>query len=258
MGSCSSSRSNRHPRSDTHTHSICSEARPSSSLTVQTDTSSSSETRGSSGAASEHSRCDQRGNSLGRLCSHVGYRREWQPSRRAASCECGRGGAVVRGADPFECVGERSDVGVGEVLDKVAQPRCASVLSPPAAYAQVAPRSHGHERRDDRRRPATSRIPPHYAQTRMRRPPPHVHGKEGVDGSSPSEGFCKDAARRRVWVCVQSARRPLRAWMEPFMELSRREVRFGAVDPRRKGPAVLALALAAGTVRRLCGAVLRR
>jgi hypothetical protein len=28
----------------------------------------------------------------------------------------------VRGADPFECVGERSDVGVGGVLDKVAQP----------------------------------------------------------------------------------------------------------------------------------------
>ena len=23
----------------------------------------------------------------------------------------------------------------------------------------------------------------------MSRPPPHVHGKEGVDGSSPSEGF---------------------------------------------------------------------
>jgi hypothetical protein len=56
-------------------------------------------------------------------------------------------------------------------------------------YGQVAPRSHGHEKRDDRRRAATSRIPPHYAQTRMRRPPPHVHGKEGVDGSSPSEGL---------------------------------------------------------------------
>src|SRR5919198_5725747 len=29
--------------------------------------------------------------------------------------------------------------------------------------------------------------------------PPGLDGKEGVDGSSPSEGFCKDAARRRVW-----------------------------------------------------------
>ena len=27
--------------------------------------------------------------------------------------------------------------------------------------------------------------------SRMYRPPPHVHGKEGVDGSSPSEGFRK-------------------------------------------------------------------
>jgi shikimate kinase len=32
-------------------------------------------------------------------------------------------------------------------------------------------------------------------------------------------------------VCVQSARRPLRAWMEPFMELSRRE-RADAAPPR--------------------------
>ena len=30
-----------------------------------------------------------------------------------------------------------------------------------------------------------------YAETRMDRPPPYVHGKEGVDGSSPSEGFTK-------------------------------------------------------------------
>src|SRR5437868_13481285 len=28
----------------------------------------------------------------------------------------------------------------------------------------------------------------------MSRPPPHVHGKEGVDGSSPSEGFEKSPA----------------------------------------------------------------
>jgi hypothetical protein len=35
-----------------------------------------------------------------------------------------------------------------------------------------------------------------YAQTRMGRPPPHVHGKEGVDGSSPSEGFSKRPANR--------------------------------------------------------------
>src|SRR4051794_32940221 len=28
------------------------------------------------------------------------------------------------------------------------------------------------------------------------RPPPHVHGKEGVDGSSPSEGFTERPAKR--------------------------------------------------------------
>ena len=36
----------------------------------------------------------------------------------------------------------------------------------------------------------------HDAQTRMNRPPPHVHGKEGVDGSSPSEGLKKPANQR--------------------------------------------------------------
>ena len=40
---------------------------------------------------------------------------------------------------------------------------------------------------------------------------PSFDGKEGVDGSSPSEGFCKVAPRRPVPVCVQSVRRPLRA-----------------------------------------------
>ena len=33
----------------------------------------------------------------------------------------------------------------------------------------------------------------------MNRPPPHVHGKEGVDGSSPSEGFAKQPANREMF-----------------------------------------------------------
>src|SRR6266516_2924822 len=57
---------------------------------------------------------------------------------------------------------------------------------------RVAPRSHGHGTRDDVRLPATRASPRRYAQTRMGRPPPHVHGKEGVDGSSPSEASEKD------------------------------------------------------------------
>jgi hypothetical protein len=36
--------------------------------------------------------------------------------------------------------------------------------------------------------------PARLHRTRMGRPPPHVHGKEGVDGSSPSEGFEKNPA----------------------------------------------------------------
>src|SRR5262245_4621804 len=51
--------------------------------------------------------------------------------------------------------------------------------------------SHGHAKRDDPRRLATSRIPLHSTRSRLDRPPPHVHGKEGVDGSSPSEGLTK-------------------------------------------------------------------
>src|SRR5438105_10687079 len=49
-----------------------------------------------------------------------------------------------------------------------------------------------------------------------------LHGKEGVDGSSPSEGSAK-AALTGLSVCVQSARRAISPGMEPFMELSRRE-----------------------------------
>jgi hypothetical protein len=55
--------------------------------------------------------------------------------------------------------------------------------------AQVAPGSHGHANRDETRILATPANVRHYAQSRMNRPPPHVHGKEGVDGSSPSEGL---------------------------------------------------------------------
>jgi hypothetical protein len=61
--------------------------------------------------------------------------------------------------------------------------------------AQVAPGSHGHAKRDGTRIRANHADPHHYAQTRMSRPPPHVHGKEGVDGSSPSEGFWRLARR---------------------------------------------------------------
>jgi hypothetical protein len=70
--------------------------------------------------------------------------------------------------------------------------------NPPAGDAEVAPRSHGHAKGDDPRRLATSRIRHHYVQTRKGRPPPHVHGKEGVDGSSPSEGLTIPGNRQFV------------------------------------------------------------
>src|SRR5205823_14274574 len=62
--------------------------------------------------------------------------------------------------------------------------------------AQVAPGSHGHANRDETRLLATPANPHHYAQSRMNPPPPHVHGKEGVDGSSPSEGFAETPANQ--------------------------------------------------------------
>lgn len=61
--------------------------------------------------------------------------------------------------------------------------------------AQVAPGSHGHENRDETQILATPANPRHYVETRLNRPPPHVHGKEAVPGSSPGEGLntCKSA-----------------------------------------------------------------
>jgi hypothetical protein len=57
------------------------------------------------------------------------------------------------------------------------------------SQVRVAPRSHGRVKGDDARLRATRTNPHRSSQTRMNRPPPHLHGKEGVDGSSPSEGF---------------------------------------------------------------------
>jgi hypothetical protein len=76
--------------------------------------------------------------------------------------------------------------------------------------------------------PVTSRTAARTAQTSpnrcrgLRLSPIGAHGKEGVDGSRPSEGSAK-GPHAGLCVCVQSVPRPLRAWMEPFMELSRRE-----------------------------------
>jgi hypothetical protein len=60
-----------------------------------------------------------------------------------------------------------------------------------AKRCEVAPGSHAHAKRDKTRLPATRRNALKYTEYRTDRPPPHVHGKEGVDGSSPSEGLKK-------------------------------------------------------------------
>ena len=46
-----------------------------------------------------------------------------------------------------------------------------------------------------------------------------AHGKEGVDGSSPSEDFCKVAAGRRFVAQNDLQLQPHAVGMEPFMEL---------------------------------------
>jgi hypothetical protein len=60
---------------------------------------------------------------------------------------------------------------------------------------RVAPRSHGCVRRSEPRLPRDTHKPPSYSQTRMNRPPPHVHDKEGVLGSSPSKSRFEPADR---------------------------------------------------------------
>jgi hypothetical protein len=86
---------------------------------------------------------------------------------------------------------------------------------------EVAPRSHGHAKRDHARLLATAANPHDYAEFRMDRPPPHVHGKEGVDGSSPSEGFTK--GQQWTFLFVPSG--------EVLVDLSRRSVPTAAVRP---------------------------
>jgi hypothetical protein len=57
----------------------------------------------------------------------------------------------------------------------------------------------------------------------------HLHGKEGVDGSSPSEGFSKTAAQRRFLVQSDLLFVERAVGMEPFMELSRTRRRLRLV-----------------------------
>src|SRR5438876_12312311 len=59
--------------------------------------------------------------------------------------------------------------------------------------------------------------------TGSHRLPEKFHGKEGGRRFESVRGLCKSPAKRGFAVCVQSAWGLLRAWMEPFMELSRRE-----------------------------------
>jgi hypothetical protein len=50
--------------------------------------------------------------------------------------------------------------------------------------------------------------------------PETFHGKEGVSGSSPEEGLCKSAARRRFLVQIDLLSVDRTVGMGPFMELS--------------------------------------
>jgi hypothetical protein len=59
-------------------------------------------------------------------------------------------------------------------------------------------------------RPAETLQPAPYGESGMSGPPPHVRGKEGVDGSSPSEGSPEQGNRVRrcglSWGCGQVSR----------------------------------------------------
>ena len=87
-----------------------------------------------------------------------------------------------------------------------APPRSPPTRGPRTLYSsgdEVAPGSHEDAKRGDARLLPTSTNPHHYGQSRMDRPPPHVHGKEGVDGSSPSEGSKSPANRDFLVVCAE-------------------------------------------------------
>jgi hypothetical protein len=86
--------------------------------------------------------------------------------------------------------------------------------------SEGAPRVHENAKRDDLRLPATAENRHGYAETGINRPPPHFNGKEGVDGSSPSEGLfvglafrargngCDGPAGTRVVPIALGRRRP--------------------------------------------------
>ena len=65
---------------------------------------------------------------------------------------------------------------------------------------------------------ATLAKPHGCAQTRVNRPP-HVHGKEGVDGSSPSEGSAQSPAKRGFLFRMELHLLQFDAGMEHFMEV---------------------------------------
>jgi len=80
-------------------------------------------------------------------------------------------------------------------------------LHQPASLPEGVPGSHRLAKPAEARlRPSRSK-PHHHAEAGMTRPPPHVHGKEGVDGSSPSEGFTKVPAKRHVLLPVKTVDR---------------------------------------------------
>ena len=96
---------------------------------------------------------------------------------------------------------------------------------------RMTPRSHDPAKRGDTRRLLRSENPRNRTESRMDRPPPHVHGKEGVDGSSPSEGL-QNPRSRRFFVQDDLLFVARAVGMEPFMELSRSRLDLFAAKRR--------------------------
>ena len=109
-------------------------------------------------------------------------------------------------------------------------------LNQPASLPEVVPGSHRLAKpAETRLRPRRSK-PHHYADAGMTPPPPHVHGKAGVDGSSPSEGF---GLRRR---CLQdpavgrpNRQRPSRVATGGHYPMFPRQAPAGSLFKRMRG-----------------------
>jgi hypothetical protein len=94
------------------------------------------------------------------------------------------------------------------------QVRAASMSAVTPTYGGRT-RSHARERRGYSWRLPTTQTRIGTRRFRIDRPPRHVHGKEGVDGSSPSEGLKRPGNSDLALSVLRVSRSQFSAWTDP-------------------------------------------